>query len=407
VIVFDVSRLIARAAHVTPTGIDRVELAYARHWISGTKPACFVRVNLWGRLIVLPQPAIERYVATLGALWREGPSWRRCGRVRWSAFCLRLAGLPRGRRLLSHAPCDAAKPMYLLVSHHHLDKRRLVARLKRRYGMSFVCLLHDLIPVEFPEYARPGQDQKHRRRVKAAAALADAAIVPSAATEHALRAQIGSRNSALRILVAPFGVELPALAATAAGRPDPPYFVCLGTIEPRKNHLLLLNLWRDVVARGGCEAPGLVLIGRRGWEIESIVDMLDRCPALRGIVSESRRVSDTQAVQALKNARALLLPSYAEGFGFPLLEALACGTPVLCSDIPALREIGGDIPEYFDPLDGAAWRAAVLAYAQDPSPRREAQLRRMGGWQPPRWVDHFAAVEALLTELAAPATSPD
>jgi glycosyltransferase involved in cell wall biosynthesis len=407
VIVFDVSRLIARVAHITPTGIDRVELAYAQYWISGTKPACFVRANRWGGLTILPQTAIERYVAALGALWRDGPSLRRRGRVRWAAFRVQFAGSLRRQALLRHALRDAAKPVYLLVSHHHLEKHRLVARLKQRYGMSFVCLIHDLIPVEFPEYARPGQDEKHRRRVKAAAALADAAIVPSAATEHALRAQIGSRNSALRILVAPFGVERPALAVAAAVQPDRPYFVCLGTIEPRKNHLLLLNLWRDVVARGGCEAPGLVLIGRRGWEIEGTVDMLDRCPALRGIVSEWRRVSDRQAVHALKNARALLLPSYTEGFGFPLLEALACGTPVLCSDIPALREIGGDIPEYFDPLDGAAWRAAVLDYAQDPSLRREAQLRRMEGWQPPRWVDHFAAVEALLTELAMPATSPD
>ena len=320
---------------------------------------------------------------------------------------MQFAGSLLKQALIRHALRDAAKPVYLLVSHHHLEKRRLIARLKRRYGMSFVCLIHDLIPVEFPEYARPAQDEKHRQRVETAAALADAMIVPSAATEHVLRAQIGSRNSALRILVAPFGIELPALAATAAVQPDLPYFICLGTIEPRKNHLLLLNLWRDFVARQGCEAPGLMLIGRRGWEIESAVDMLDRCHALRGIVSESRRVSDTRAVQALKNARALLLPSYAEGFGFPLLEALACGTPVLCSDIPALREIGGDIPEYFDPLDGAAWRVAVLDYAQDPSPRREAQLQRMEGWQQPRWADHFAAVETLLGELAAPATSAD
>ncbi|MBV8739815.1 MAG: glycosyltransferase family 4 protein [Alphaproteobacteria bacterium] len=406
-IVFDVSRLIARAAHVTPTGIDRVELAYARHWLSGTKPACFVRANRWGGLTVLPQAAIARYVEALGALWHDGASLRRRGRVRWAAFCVQFAGSLLGQALMRRVLRDAVKPVYLLVSHHHLEQHRLVARLKRRYGMSFVCLIHDLIPVEFPEYARPGQDEKHCRRVETAAALADAMIVPSAATEHALRAQLGSRNSALCILVAPFGVELPALAAAAAVRPDRPYFVCLGTIEPRKNHLLLLNLWRDFASRQGCRPPGLVLIGRRGWEIEGIVDMLDRCHALRGIVSESRRISDTQAVQALKNACALLLPSYAEGFGFPLLEALACGTPVLCSNIPALREIGGDIPEYFDPLDGAAWRAAILDYAQDPSPRREDQLRRMKGWEPPRWADHFAAVEPLLAELAAPATSAD
>jgi glycosyltransferase involved in cell wall biosynthesis len=183
--------------------------------------------------------------------------------------------------------------------------------------------------------------------------------------------------------------------------PERPYFVCLGTIEARKNHLLLLNLWRDFVARNGGRTPGLVLIGRRGWEIENTIDMLDRCPALRGYVREHSTAPDAQATQLLKNARALLLPAYAEGFGFPLIEALACGTPVLCSDIPALRELGGAIPEYFDPLDGAAWRAAIVEYAADPSPRRDAQLQRLALWRPPRWADHFAAVEALVAELTA------
>jgi glycosyltransferase involved in cell wall biosynthesis len=180
-----------------------------------------------------------------------------------------------------------------------------------------------------------------------------------------------------------------------------PYFVCLGTVEARKNHLLLLNLWRDIVGQNAERAPGLVLIGRRGWEIENAIDMLSRCPALHGIVSERERASDIETVRILKNARGLLLPSYAEGFGFPLIEALASGNPVLCSDLPALREIGGAIPEYFDPLDGNAWRAAILDYAYDPSPRREAQLQRLSKWRAPCWSDHFAAVEALVADITA------
>jgi len=194
---------------------------------------------------------------------------------------------------------------------------------------------------------------------------------------------------------------LPPFAATVPTLPDKPYFVCLGTIEPRKNHLLLLNLWRELVARRDGEAPALLLIGRRGWEIESTIDMLDRCPALRGIVSQRGPLSDNETAHLLRNARALLLPSFAEGFGFPLAEALALGIPVLASDLPALREIGGAVPEYFGPLDGAAWREAILDYSLEPSPRREAQLQRLARWRPPRWDDHFAAVDALIADLAA------
>ena len=401
-IVFDVSRLITRARQPTPTGIDRVELAYARHLIAGAGQVCFARTTRWGGLAVLSQPAVERYVAALAALWRDGSTVRRRGRVRWAALRLRLAKLGLRRRAFgSQMQAAASKPVYLLVSHHYLEKRRLVTGLKRRHGMLFVCLIHDLIPIEFPEYARPGQDERHRRRIETGAALADAVIVPSAATADAFRPYIARANPALRLLEAPFGVELPPIAATAPLTPERPYFVCLGTIEARKNHLLLLNLWRDLVDQHRGEAPALVLIGRRGWEIENTIDMLDRCPALRGIVSERTARSDSETAHVLKNARALLLPTFAEGFGFPLVEALALGIPVLASDIPAFHEIGGDVPEYFGPLDGTAWRAAILDYSLDHSVRREEQLRRLADWRPPRWDDHFAAVDALIAALAA------
>src|SRR5262249_12794230 len=116
---------------------------------------------------------------------------------------------------------------------------------------------------------------------------------------------------------------------------------------------------------------------------------------------ERNNLPDAEVARLLKGAQALLLPSFAEGFGFPLVEALALGVPVLCSDLAALRENGGGVPEYFDPLDGAAWRAAVLDYSLPISPRRDAQLVRIEGWIPPSWGNHFAAVKELIAETRA------
>jgi glycosyltransferase involved in cell wall biosynthesis len=126
--------------------------------------------------------------------------------------------------------------------------------------------------------------------------------------------------------------------------------------------------------------------------------MLERCPTLRGVVLERSNVPDDQAARLVGGAQAVLLPSFAEGFGFPVIEALALGVPVLCSNLPALRENGADVPEYLDPLDGAGWRRAVIDYAQPVSPRRAAQLRRLSKWTPPSWRDHFAAVDALIAQ---------
>ena len=137
-----------------------------------------------------------------------------------------------------------------------------------------------------------------------------------------------------------------------------------------------------------------------------LVDMLERCPALRGAVVEHNALPDAEMVRLLRGARAMLLPSFAEGFGFPLVEGLELGVPVLCSDIPALRETGGAVPEFLDPLDGPSWRAAILDYAAPRSSRRAAQLKRLADWQPPRWDRHFAVVDRFLAEVAArPATA--
>lgn len=400
-IVLDISRLAARAGMATPTGIDRVELAYAQYLIAAQRPAFFVAAFGWRGLVPLPRGAVERYVAALAELWREGSGGRRRWRARSSALRLRLGSFTRGRRSgLKQLQQAAAQPVYLLVSHHHLEKRRLFRTLQRRYGMPFVCLIHDLIPAQFPEYARPGQGERHRRRVETAAAFADAMIVPSKATGEALQPYLDRAGRAPPVLAASFGVEAANLAPATRIAPSRPYFVCLGTIEARKNHLLLLNLWRDLAAEHGPETPELLLIGRRGWEIENTIDMLDRCPGLRGVVRELSEISDGESGRLIKDARALLLPSFAEGFGFPLAEALALGTPVLASSVAAMRELGAGVPEYLAPHDGAAWRAAIRDYAADPSPRRDAQLRRLAGWRPPRWSDHFAAVESLIADLA-------
>jgi glycosyltransferase involved in cell wall biosynthesis len=409
VILFDLSRLVSRAGRETPTGIDRVELAYAEHLIAGSERLRFTALTQSGRFGLLPQGAGEDYIRTIAGAWRgHAATPQQTRRAKRLARALRLEPLLRGERAL-HAKLrsEAEKPVYLLVSHHHLEKRRAIARLKQQGGACFVCLIHDLIPIEFPEYALPGQDEKHCRRIETAAALADAVIVNSIVTREAFKPYLARAGRAPPVLVAPFGVDLPAVPAREPPPLRAPYFVCVSTIEARKNHLLLLNLWRQLVDELGDAAPRLVLVGQRGWETESAIDMLERCPALRGIVFERNNMPDIEVAPLLTGAQALLLPSFAEGFGFPLVEALALGVPVLCSNLPALQENGGDVPEYFDPLDGLGWRAAVMDYSRPGSPRRKAQLERLAGWRPAGWDSHFAAVDALIAKARTASRSPN
>jgi glycosyltransferase involved in cell wall biosynthesis len=399
VILFDLSRLISRAGRETPTGIDRVELAYAEHLVAGPTPLSFTMMTPLGGFGLLPEAVATEYLQVLAGAWREAGSPQRIAQAKRLARTLHTAALWRGERAL-RGQCRSGngRAVYMLVSHHHLENRRAIARLKRQLRACFVCLIHDLIPIEFPEYALPGQNDKHRRRIEAAAALADAVIVNSTVTREGFAPYLARASRAPPVVVAPFGVNLTAGMPAKPPPVKPPYFVCVGTIEARKNHLLLLNLWRQLADELRDAAPRLVLIGQRGWETENAIDMLERCPALRGVVFERTDVPDDEAARLVQGARALLLPSFAEGFGFPLVEALALGVPVLCSNLAALRENGGDVPEYLDPLDGLGWRSAVVDYALPASPRRAAQLCRLSGWRAPSWQDHFSTVEALIAE---------
>nr|WP_246503736.1 glycosyltransferase family 1 protein [Plastoroseomonas arctica] len=282
-----------------------------------------------------------------------------------------------------------------------MEKQEPIARL-RQAGALFVPLVHDLIPATHPEYARPGVTQQHLRRLATISAQADGIIVNSSATAAALRPHLARREGQPPVRVAVLGVTPPDVAAIAG---EPPYFIAVGTIEPRKNHLLLLHLWRDLAERYGPATPRLRLIGKRGWENENVLDLLERCTVLRGLVTETGNLTDRHVAGLLRGARALLFPSFAEGYGLPLAEALALGTPAICSNIPALREVGGDVPEYLDPLDGAAWRQRVLDFARPDSRARETQLKRLARWRRPRWEEHFAEVDGLLDELVRPRTA--
>ena len=395
-IALDLSRLLSRAGFTTPTGIDRVELAYARHLLAGHDEHCFAAIDALGGIGVLPQQEAARFIKRVEAMWRDGATAGEAHEIAALARRLRRKALFGGKRGLQTLLRAATNPVYLLVSHSHLHRPRGIARLKRASGARFVCLIHDLIPLDHPGYTSAAQTHRHRRRIATVDALADAVIVNSATTQAAL---LRRTDRDIPMVVAPLSLD----AAAGVQEPsDRPYFVCLGTIEPRKNHALLLDVWERLIVEHGSEAPRLLVIGRRGWGSAAITG---RFSASRPVVEERSGLSDLAVAALLRGARAALLPSFTEGFGLPVIEALASGVPVLCSDLPALRETGGGVPDYLDPRDSEAWRTAILDYAAE-SPRRMAQLTRLAQWRAPSWNEHFAIVDELLAGFSRAPVPP-
>lgn len=379
-LLLDVTRLVWRVwSGRLPTGIDRVCLAYLDHYA----PRALAVVQRQELRLVLSAKHSDQLFALLRT---GGPGFRR----RLTTL-LAAATLSRGPRRSTRGWA------YLNIGHTGLDAPGLTKWLAEREWKP-VYLVHDLIPISHPEFCRPGESRRHRQRMRTVLESAAGVIANSAATRDAL-AEFARREGRtpppcqVAWLASPD--QVPAAIMPAASRAT---FVMIGTIEGRKNHLLLLHLWEKLAKELGPATPKLVLIGQRGWEADEVFALLDRSPRLKGYVRELGRCDDATMLGWLDHARALLMPSFIEGFGIPVIEALQRGVPVIASDLPVFREIAGEIPLYLDPLDGQGWEAAIRAYCGD-APDRKRQLAAMPSFHAPSWDDHFAKVDGWLASL--------
>jgi glycosyltransferase involved in cell wall biosynthesis len=379
-LLLDVSRLVWRFWRGgLPTGIDRVCLAYVEHFRGRAKAVMQRR----GQYYILS----ARHSHRLFDLFSGGP---RSFRRDFTSLALR-AGLSARRHP------DRAGLLYLNIGHTGLDEPTL-PRWIARNGLRAIFLIHDLIPLTHPEYCRPGEYEKHRKRIDNVLARAEGIIGNSQSTIDQLASYAAERNAALPATVAALiaGSAAPSNITPATFRR--PHFIVVGTIEGRKNHRLLLHIWRRLAATHGKNAPLLVVAGQRGWEADQAIAMLDHAIDLKDHVMEYGACDDERLAGLIAGARALLMPSFTEGFGLPVAEALRLGTPVIASDLPVFREFAGEIPTYLDPIDELAWEATIREFAGD-SVERARQLEAMRGYHPPDWQSHFRIVEEWLGSL--------
>jgi glycosyltransferase involved in cell wall biosynthesis len=384
-ILIDVTRLLYRRCRATlPTGIDRVGLAYVRRY--GEDARAVLSLGPFGAVLsARDSAAVFRAVSADGAAVRVLALVLVAKAVLWRW----MAGGVDGAVLLNTGHTGLGHPDY--------------AWTLRARGARLVTFVHDLIPLTHPEFCRPREFAAHRVRMRCAALRSAGIVANSRHTLESLARFCAGEGIALPpAAVAHLGEGLPRLPPR--DRPlAAPYFVVLGTLEARKNHAMLLHVWRGLAASLGAGAPRLVLIGQRGWECENVVDLLERCQPLRGLVIEKPRCGDAELATWLHHAQALLFPSCVAGYGLPLGEALSRGVPVIASDLPAFREIAGDAPEYADPLDGPRWAWLVQDFARDDSALRAAAKARAQAFRPATWESHFAIVGELLERLGLPA----
>jgi glycosyltransferase involved in cell wall biosynthesis len=398
-LILDITRLVARAGGAPLTGIDRVERAYLAKLAAGDAPCLMLCKTALGFMIFGPE------VAAKILAWIDDPSslppapviGRMLARRRQNPdleAALRPLALVRLRPGALGGWLAKALPgggLYLNVGHVNLSDQTL-AELRGVAGMTTAVMIHDTIALDFPEYSADRAPTEFRKKLKAALTHGDVILCPSGAVAADIARWAARFDAVVPRLVAPLGVDLATPDNVIAPAP-PPYFVALGTIEPRKDHGLLLDVWADFHARLPPEdIPRLFIIGRRGWKNDAVFARLDSEAFMGQTVFELAGLSDGAVAALVQGACALLAPSRAEGFGLAPAEAAGRGVRVVATDLAVTREILGDYPIYLGPGDRYAWADTITRVTrQAASPKSVA-----GPADIPDWTAHFNLVFSKL-----------
>lgn len=292
---------------------------------------------------------------------------------------------------LSHRPLGATKParmnktvwMQLILPwqlrRQQLDACHFTNNVAPVWGpCPTVLTIHDMTLWLFPHYHYPKRLLAMRPILPLAARRAAAVITVS----QSARADIirllnlpAGKVHAIYEAPAPIFHPLPfgpALAAVRRRQLPARFLLYVGTIEPRKNLVRLL----EAFARLGPACPHhLLLVGQRGWKDDEVFAAVARLE-LAARVHFLGFIADDELAALYNLAEALVFPSLYEGFGLPVVEAMACGTPVIASNRGALAEVAGGAAELVDPTDIASIAAGLERVLL--SPDRRAELRALG-----------------------------
>jgi len=237
---------------------------------------------------------------------------------------------------------------------------RLLGAIARRR----VITIHDLTFKRFPELLQKETLVNLENHMQRELAHADAAICVSESTRQDLLHYYDLDPS--RAITIHSGLALPGSDNRQPTTDNLPksYILFVSTIEPRKNLDVLLDAYARLRARGAYDGA-LVVVGRVGWKSESIVPRL-RAPGVHHL----DYVAPPQLASIYRNAELFVFPSTYEGFGFPLLEAMAYGVPSIAAHSSSLPEIGGNAALYFDPRDSRALESQIERVLTDAALRK-------------------------------------
>ncbi len=358
-LVLDVTRSIARLTRPFDSGVGRVERAILDYLITENIEASYL-----GKIGKVQFMFDTRGMKALLARQAEG-NWgdpRGIDRFRrkLSVADRSLRSLLGELKIAKNAKVYRALPnapfRYLSFAHSNMDPNHL-QRISRAGG-KIEAFIHDTIPSDFPQYSEAHAQESYKGMISSLSETATLIWVNSKYTKSRLKLHL--KDAPIR--VQRLGVDIHNPSRREFDGLTTPYLLCVGTIEPRKNLSLLLNIWEEM---DGAERrrPDLVFVGRRGWESETFYQRFNKSVIQNQSIHYFDDVTDEDLSNLYAHAHGVLFPSFEEGFGLPAAEALKLGIPVIASDIPVFRELYEKHATLIPTSDKEAWKNEIQAVA--------------------------------------------
>jgi glycosyltransferase involved in cell wall biosynthesis len=277
-------------------------------------------------------------------------------------------------------------------SHHRIERTALALEISRfqldvwhttdfippRFGARhFIASIHDLTFLHYPEFLTAESRRYYNAQIHAAVARADHILTISESSRQDLVTMLGVSPDKVTVQIlgtdASFQPQSPAAITKTRTALDLPetYILSLSTFEPRKNILGLLDAYRGLLQTMP-DAPSLVIAGNRGWLFEETRAKIKQMNIENNILLREK-VPQEHLPALYAGAVALVMPSFYEGFGLPALEAMACGTVPVVSNVSSLPEVVGNVGAQIDPHDPATLQTALERVITDDAWRNEQE----------------------------------
>jgi glycosyltransferase involved in cell wall biosynthesis len=253
------------------------------------------------------------------------------------------------------------------------ENNRLMYEDMRKLGVKVYFVLYDLIPLKFPHFANIGVSEGYRKWLNIVLGC-DGVFCISRSVADELRELIKGGD----ISVSPdFRIEwfhlgsdiensipskgLPSNAAQLVSKiRDTITFLMVGTLEPRKGHLQVLNAFDQLWNNGN--NINLVIVGKAGWKVNELMDRITNSSELGKRLFYLDSISDEYLGELYSLSSCLIAASYSEGFGLPIVEAARRKIPVIARDIPVFREVAGDGCYYFSEETGEGLAISISTW---------------------------------------------